>query len=47
MCIRDSPYFGFDKDFLRFMLSDGAGAVLLGNKPNDQGLSFKILSAME
>ena len=40
--IGENPYFGFEKDFLRFMLSDGAGAVLLGNKPNDQGLSFKI-----
>jgi len=36
------PYIGFEKDFLRWMLSDGAGAVLLTNKPNDNGISLKI-----
>lgn len=33
---------GFEKDFLRWMLSDGAGAVQLSNQPNEQGLSLKI-----
>lgn len=33
---------GFEKDFLRWMLSDGAGAVQLSNTPNEQGLSLKI-----
>jgi 3-oxoacyl-[acyl-carrier-protein] synthase-3 len=32
----------FEKDFLRFMLSDGAGAALLQTKPNPTGLSLKI-----
>lgn len=36
------PEIGFDKDFLRWMLSDGAGAVQLSNRPNPQGVSFKI-----
>ena len=36
------PEIGFEKDFLRWMLSDGAGAVQLSNQPNAQGLSFKI-----
>lgn len=36
------PEIGFEKDFLRWMLSDGAGAVLLANQPNEKGLSLKI-----
>jgi 3-oxoacyl-[acyl-carrier-protein] synthase-3 len=32
----------FEKDFLRFMLSDGAGAALLQAKPNTSGLSLKL-----
>lgn len=36
------PEIGFEKDFLRWMLSDGAGAVHLSNHPNATGLSFKI-----
>ena len=32
----------FEKDFLRWMLSDGAGAVALSAKPNKEGLSLKI-----
>jgi len=32
----------FDKDFLRFMLSDGASAALLQNKPNENGISLKV-----
>jgi 3-oxoacyl-[acyl-carrier-protein] synthase-3 len=32
----------FEKDFLRFMLSDGAGAVLLEDKPNKDGISLKV-----
>lgn len=44
MChsIGENPYYGFEKDFLRFMLSDGAGAALLADKPNPQGLSLRI-----
>lgn len=36
------PEIGFEKDFLRWMLSDGAGAVQLSCKPNPQGISLKI-----
>lgn len=36
------PEIGFEKDFLRWMLSDGAGAVHVSNRPNEAGLSFKI-----
>ena len=32
----------FEKDFLRFMLSDGAGAALLQPEPNKSGLSLRI-----
>lgn len=40
--IGENPYFGFEKDFLRFMLSDGAGAVYLDNVPSESGDSLKI-----
>ncbi|MBN6066073.1 beta-ketoacyl-ACP synthase III [Aggregatibacter actinomycetemcomitans] len=36
------PEIAFEKDFLRWMLSDGAGAVQLSNKPNADGVSLKI-----
>lgn len=36
------PEIAFEKDFLRWMLSDGAGAVLLQNQPNTRGLSLRI-----
>jgi 3-oxoacyl-[acyl-carrier-protein] synthase-3 len=36
------PIVAFEKDFLRWMLSDGAGAALLQNKPNQEGLSLRI-----
>ncbi len=32
----------FEKDFLRWMLSDGAGAMLLSNLPNKSSMSLKI-----
>jgi 3-oxoacyl-[acyl-carrier-protein] synthase-3 len=40
--LEKNPSIGFEKDFLRWMLSDGAGAALLRNRPNDKGLSLKI-----
>lgn len=40
--IGENPYFGFEKDFLRFMLSDGAGAVYLDSVPNEFGDTLKI-----
>lgn len=36
------PEIAFEKDFLRWMLSDGAGAVWLQNQPNVTGLSLRI-----
>lgn len=40
--LEENPIIAFEKDFLRFMLSDGAGAVKLSNKPSDNGISLKI-----
>ncbi len=40
--LEKDPYIGFEKEFLRWMLSDGASAFLLSNKPNSSGLSLKI-----
>lgn len=37
-----NPYVSFDKDFLRWMLSDGAGAFLLESQPNNSGISLRI-----
>lgn len=37
-----NPFIAFEKDFLRWMLSDGASAVLLENKPKPNGLSLAI-----
>ncbi len=39
--LENNPILAFDKDFLRWMLSDGAGAVLLENKPRET-ISLKI-----
>jgi 3-oxoacyl-[acyl-carrier-protein] synthase-3 len=36
------PCLAFDTDFLRWMLSDGAGAALLSNAPNPSGISLKV-----
>jgi len=40
--IEETPILAFEKDFLRWMLSDGSAAVLTSNKPNEKGLSLKI-----
>ena len=37
-----TPEIGFEKDFLRWMLSDGAGAAYLSDRPNSDGISLKI-----
>jgi 3-oxoacyl-[acyl-carrier-protein] synthase-3 len=37
-----NPYIAFEKEFLRWMLSDGASAVLIENNPSDKALSLKI-----
>ena len=36
------PIIAFEKDFLRWMLSDGAAAVLLENKPRPDSVNLKI-----
>lgn len=40
--LKKNPYIAFEKDFLRWMLSDGAGAAFLQNTPNRSGLSYRI-----
>lgn len=40
--LEENPILAFEKDFLRWMLSDGAGAMLVQNKPNDNNLSLQI-----
>ena len=37
-----TPEIGIEKDFLRWMLSDGAGAALLADRPVAGSLNFKI-----
>ncbi len=38
----ENPFISFQKEFLRWMLSDGASAFLLSDKPNENGLSLRI-----
>ena len=38
----DDPYIGFEKEFLRWMLSDGAAAFLISNKKNENGISLRV-----
>jgi 3-oxoacyl-[acyl-carrier-protein] synthase-3 len=40
--LNEKPEIAFEKDFLRWMLSDGAGSALLSDKPNTTGLSLEI-----
>lgn len=40
--IEENPYIAFEKDFLRWMLSDGAVAALVQNKPNADDISLKV-----
>jgi 3-oxoacyl-[acyl-carrier-protein] synthase-3 len=37
-----NPMIAFEKDFMRWMLSDGAGAALLQNSPNKDGISLRV-----
>lgn len=37
-----NPYVGFSQEFLRFMLSDGAGAVLIENAPKRGPMALRI-----
>ena len=40
--VEEQPTVAFEADFLRWMLSDGAGAAFLSNQPADTGLSLRI-----
>ena len=40
--LEENPYIGFEKEFLRWMLSDGASAFLLSDKKNENGLSLRV-----
>ena len=40
--LNENPFISFDKEFLRWMLSDGASAFLLNNKPNENDLSLRV-----
>ncbi len=40
--LENNGYIAFEKDFLRWMLSDGAAAALIQSQPNNNGLSYKI-----
>jgi len=40
--LSDNPFIAFQKDFLRWMLSDGAAAFLMSDKPNEKGLSLRL-----
>jgi 3-oxoacyl-[acyl-carrier-protein] synthase-3 len=40
--LTENPILAFEKDFLRWMLSDGAGAALLQQEPDKEGLSMRI-----
>ncbi|THB69752.1 MAG: StlD/DarB family beta-ketosynthase [Gammaproteobacteria bacterium] len=40
--LEENPIIAFEKDFLRWMLSDGAGAVLIEPEPKQEGISFRI-----
>ncbi len=40
--LEGNGYVGFEKDFLRWMLSDGAGAFLMSNQKNENGLSLRV-----
>ena len=40
--LEENPYIAFEKEFLRWMLSDGAGAFRLSNKMNEKGLNLRV-----
>lgn len=40
--LKEQPIIAFKKDFLRWMLSDGAGALLLQDSPNENTISLRI-----
>jgi 3-oxoacyl-[acyl-carrier-protein] synthase-3 len=42
IALEENPYISFDKDFLRWMLSDGAGSFLLTNAKSQTGVSLRV-----
>jgi 3-oxoacyl-[acyl-carrier-protein] synthase-3 len=42
IALNENPFIAFDKEFLRWMLSDGAAAFLLSDQPNPDGLSLRV-----
>ena len=40
--VENRPILGFDSDFLRWMLSDGAGAAFLSGRPNSDRFSLRV-----
>ncbi len=40
--LNGNPNIAFQKDFLRWMLSDGASAFLLASEPNENGLNLRL-----
>ncbi len=40
--LEENPYISFEKEFLRWMLSDGAAAFMMKDKPNENGLSLRV-----
>jgi 3-oxoacyl-[acyl-carrier-protein] synthase III len=40
--LQKNPFIGFEKEFLRWMLSDGAAAFLMSDKKNELGLSLRV-----
>ncbi len=40
--LKKKPYIAFEREFLRWMLSDGSAMAYLENQPNKEGLSLQI-----
>jgi 3-oxoacyl-[acyl-carrier-protein] synthase-3 len=40
--LEENPYISFEKEFLRWMLSDGASAFLLSDQKNENGLNLRV-----
>lgn len=42
VALKENPFIAFEKDFLRWMLSDGAAAFKMSDKKNEDGLSLRV-----
>ena len=40
--LEENPFLAFEKDFLRWMLSDGAGTFLMQSEKNAEGVSLRV-----